>query len=149
MRSQVVSLQEGDVVDLALTPIGPDGGATDSSDGSANWLKVTEVSGDVGPIAVDCRELELVCEPLVDESVIRIQLTGSPDGCGCQTLAVFIDDQPSGIFEVGEGGTVDVPLPEGCGAGLQNPPGRSWCQRLLRVHLRRPCRARRSAVSPR
>ena len=117
MRSQVVSLQEGDVVDLALTPIGPDGGATDSSDGSANWLKVTEVSGDVGPIAVDCRELELVCEPLVDESVIRIQLTGSPDGCGCQTLAVFIDDQPSGIFEVGEGGTVDVPLPEGCGAG--------------------------------
>ena len=116
-RSLVVSLQEGDVVDLALTPVGPDGGATDSSDGSVNWLKVTEVSGDVGPIAVDCSGLELTCEPLVDESVIRIQLAGSPDGCGCPSIAVFIDDQPTGVFEVGEGGVVDVPLPEGCGGG--------------------------------
>ena len=117
MRSQVVSLSEGDVVDLALTPMGPDGGATDSSDGSANWLKVTEVSGDVEPIAAACRELEISCEPLADEPVLRIRLTGSPDGCDCRSVAVFIDDQPAGIFEVGEGGTVDAPLPEDCEAG--------------------------------
>ncbi|MEE3180706.1 MAG: hypothetical protein VX288_02265 [Planctomycetota bacterium] len=117
MRSQVVSLQEGDVVDLALTPIGPDGGATDSSDGSANWLKVTEVSGDVEPIAAACSELEISCEALAEESVVRVELTGSPDGCNCQSIAVFIDDQPAGVFDAGEGGIVDVPLPEGCGDG--------------------------------
>ena len=117
MRSQVVSLSEGDVVDLALTPMGPDGGSTDSSDGSANWLKVTEVSDDVDPIAAACRELEISCEPLADEPVLRIRLTGSPDGCDCRSVAVFIDDQPAGIFEVGEGGRVDAPLPEDCEAG--------------------------------
>ena len=117
MRSQVVNLSEGDVVDLALTPMGPDGGSTDSSDGSANWLKVTEVSDDVDPIAAACRELEISCEPLADEPVLRIRLTGSPDGCDCRSVAVFIDDQPAGIFEVGEGGRVDAPLPEDCEAG--------------------------------
>ena len=32
------NLNPGDIVDIALTPVGPDGNASDGSDGSANWF---------------------------------------------------------------------------------------------------------------
>ena len=40
IRTWYANLNPGDVVDLALTPVGPDGNSTDGSDGSANWLRV-------------------------------------------------------------------------------------------------------------
>ncbi|MEC8659470.1 MAG: hypothetical protein VXY33_09735, partial [Verrucomicrobiota bacterium] len=40
IRTWYANLNPGDVVDLALTPVGPDGDAADGSDGSANWLRV-------------------------------------------------------------------------------------------------------------
>ena len=43
-RTRVVDIAEGDVIDLALTPTGPNGDRSDGSDGSANWLRV---SGDL------------------------------------------------------------------------------------------------------
>ena len=40
-RTKVVEIAVGDVVDLALTPTGPNDNRSDGSDGSANWLRVT------------------------------------------------------------------------------------------------------------
>ena len=40
-RGKVVALKTGDLIDLALTPVGPDGMRDDGCDGSANWLQVT------------------------------------------------------------------------------------------------------------
>ncbi|MFP6737771.1 MAG: thrombospondin type 3 repeat-containing protein, partial [Planctomycetota bacterium] len=40
-RIRVVEIAEGDVIDLALTPTGPNDNRSDGSDGSANWLRVT------------------------------------------------------------------------------------------------------------
>ena len=40
IRTWYANLNPGDIVDLALTPVGPDGNAQDGSDGSANWLRV-------------------------------------------------------------------------------------------------------------
>jgi hypothetical protein len=52
-RSVVVSIEAGVPVDLALTPVGPDGQSADGSDGSENWLAVTLISE--GPAAAGFR----------------------------------------------------------------------------------------------
>ena len=40
IRTWYENLNPGDIVDIALTPVGPDGNGSDGSDGSANWLRV-------------------------------------------------------------------------------------------------------------
>ena len=116
-RSVLYALSAGDVVDLALTPIGPNGNTADSSDGSANWLKIAASDGDVKPPAPACREIEITCDVVADESLVRVAVTTTPDGCDCLSVAVFIDDQPAGIAAVAGNGTVDVALPEACEPG--------------------------------
>ncbi len=41
-RAAVAELNNGDVLDLALTPAGPDGDRSDGSDGSFTWLRIEE-----------------------------------------------------------------------------------------------------------
>ena len=40
-----VDLDEGDIVELAHTPVGPGGDTGDGSDGSANWMRVLQSDG--------------------------------------------------------------------------------------------------------
>ena len=41
-RTVAVDLEEGDVIDLALSPVGPNENRTDGSDGSGNWMRISE-----------------------------------------------------------------------------------------------------------
>ena len=54
VRTVVVTLNEQDVVDLALTPEGTDGNRSDGSDGSANWMKITVDPDLDGDAVSDC-----------------------------------------------------------------------------------------------
>jgi len=116
-RSVPFALSEGDVIDLALTPIGANGNTADSSDGSANWLKIAQTDGEVPPPVVACQDIEITCDVVADESLVRVAMTTTPEDCDCDSVAIFIDDQPAGILEVSDSGTVDVPLPENCDPG--------------------------------
>ena len=58
IRTVVVSLSPQDVVDLALTPVGPNGNRADGADGSYTWFKVStdpDLDGDgVGDCGDNC-----------------------------------------------------------------------------------------------
>ena len=41
-RTLEVNLAEGDVLDLALSPVGPNDNRHDGSDGSGNWLRISQ-----------------------------------------------------------------------------------------------------------
>ena len=41
-RTIAMEIFEGDVIDLALSPVGPNENTHDGSDGSANWLRISQ-----------------------------------------------------------------------------------------------------------
>jgi len=53
-RSVSVSLNQQDLIDLALTPIGPDGNTADGADGSATWMIITADPDSDGDGVNDC-----------------------------------------------------------------------------------------------
>ena len=67
-----------------------------------------------GP-SVDCESLTLVCS-VTQGDMIDLDVTLTPDGCGCDRLDVFIDDVPAGSIDL-LAGAAQVPIPAGC------PPG--------------------------
>ncbi|MFP6737620.1 MAG: thrombospondin type 3 repeat-containing protein, partial [Planctomycetota bacterium] len=112
-RIRVVEIAEGDVIDLALTPTGPNDNRSDGSDGSANWLRVTgdlpDTDGDGFHDGIDnCWEISNGGQEDDDDDGVGDVCDNCPDSANTDQADLDQNGMGDACDDVDGDGTIDT-----------------------------------------